>query len=74
MAFGPNGQRAARLTLLLESAPTYLLSQRAARNILDEVVNGIRNSYRDCADQARLTTEEASRLMGRQILNPYAIE
>ena len=74
MAFGPSGQRAARLTLLVESARTYLLSESAARTILDEVVHGIHDSYRDCADQARLTTEEASRLMGRQILNPYAIE
>ena len=74
MAFRADGYRYARLAGAVHAAPTYLLSDAAARAIVDHQLDTIRREWADAADSARLTRAERAALWGRQILNPYCLE
>jgi len=74
MAFDEQGNRDARLTLLIEAAGLYLLDRRDARDIVDAQEATIREQWDDVCDAAKLTTVERARFWGRQFLNPHAFE
>lgn len=70
MAYGPDGERRSRLTLLVDAAHLYLLDRVEAQEIVDRVVAVIRAEWSDAADQARLTHADRHLLWQSQILNP----
>jgi serine/threonine-protein kinase HipA len=72
MAIGDDGYRMSQLIGCVERAHTYLLSTRAARDIIDHQVAVIRDNWDDVCDRAELSQVDRSRLWGRQFLNPYA--
>lgn len=74
MAFGPDGERDARLGALVDAAAGYHLDESAAREIVDHQVEVMRDQWADVCDLARLTAVERDALLGRQFLNPHAFE
>lgn len=74
MEIGPEGQRASRLQVCRDAAETYLLSRRAADEIITRQVTTIRDQWDDAADAAGLTALDKQQLWGRQILNAYIFE
>lgn len=73
MAYGPEGQRSARLETLIDAAPIYHLDRAAARAIVDEQVDIIRHAWDEVCDEAELTAEQRATFLGRQFLNPAAL-
>jgi serine/threonine-protein kinase HipA len=73
MAIGRDGFRASQLAGCVTASETYLLSDSAARAIINHQLDVINNQWIDAADAARLTAAERDQLWGRQILNPYAL-
>ncbi len=74
MAFGPGGERDARVGLLAEAAASYHLDARDARSIIDQQVATIRDHWNDVCDQAELTAPQRTALFERQLLNPHVFE
>jgi serine/threonine-protein kinase HipA len=72
MAIRRDGFRMAQLAGCVAGAREYELTERQARDIIDEQVDTIREHWGDAAERARLTAAERDLLWGRQILNPYA--
>lgn len=52
----------------------YGLSSAQARDMVDEVVQAIRDSFRDATDFARLTRAQSDTMWGRQVLNPGSVQ
>lgn len=74
MAFGRNGFKFSQLAACVDAAPIYLLSEKQARDIIDQVLHVIEKQWKAAADAARLTKAERAQLSGRDILNPYALQ
>lgn len=74
MAIGSDGSRWSQFSTTVKSAPTYHLDEGEAQEVVDHVVDTIRDQWDDAADAARLTTVERRALWQRQILNPFAFE
>ncbi len=74
MAYDKNGNRDARLALLVEAADLYLLDRDEARQIVGAQEATIREQWSDVCDIAKLTTLERDRFWERQFLNPHAFE
>jgi serine/threonine-protein kinase HipA len=67
------GDRRSNRSACVAAAREYSLSPHEAAAIFDAQVETIRASWSEVADDARLTRREAEALLGRQILNPYAL-
>jgi serine/threonine-protein kinase HipA len=65
--------RSSNRSACVAAAREYNLSPHEAAAIFDAQVETIRASWSEVADDARLTRREAEALLGRQILNPYAL-
>ncbi|MGI4827630.1 MAG: type II toxin-antitoxin system HipA family toxin [Janthinobacterium lividum] len=61
-----------RLTLCLQVAPQYLLSQEDAKAMILHQVNVIRTHWEAVCDEGALTPVDRAYLWGRQFLNPFA--
>jgi serine/threonine-protein kinase HipA len=66
--------KSSRLTTCLEAAPTFLLTEAEAKDIIERQVEVIRAEFSTVCDEARLGSVDRSNLMGRQFLNPFAFE
>ncbi len=71
MAFDGDGNRDARLALLIDAAPLYLLDRPESEDLVNSLVTTIRDQWQDVCDGAELTAAERDRLWGRQFLNPH---
>ena len=72
MAFGPDGDRMSQVARCVAHAPTYHLTTKQAREIVDHQITVIRNEWNTVCDRAAMTETDRHRLRGRQFLNPYA--
>jgi serine/threonine-protein kinase HipA len=73
MAFGPDGERASRVALLIDAAGTYLLDRREASDAVEAQIEVITDEWREVCDLAELTALERDNFWGRQFLNPFAL-
>ncbi|HSC21320.1 MAG TPA: HipA domain-containing protein, partial [Solirubrobacterales bacterium] len=74
MAIGRDGWRMSQVAGCVERASTYLLSEAEAREIVDRQLEAIEGGWDEVCDLAGLTEHERAGFMGRQFLNPYALE
>ena len=74
MAYDSRGNNDARLALLVDAAPLYLLDRRGAQEIVDGLDATVRTEWDAVCDLAELTAFERSQLWGRQFLNPHVFE
>jgi serine/threonine-protein kinase HipA len=74
MRIGSDGWRQSQVLGCVERAATYHLGEAAAREIVDHQIETIETHWDTVADEASLTTVERNTFMGRQFLNPYALE
>lgn len=72
MVIDREGNRDSNFATCLKAAPVYGLDSNAAREIIDQTVDVINESWDEAADEARLPGIDRDLLWGRQILNPYA--
>jgi serine/threonine-protein kinase HipA len=70
MAYGPAGERAARLRPLVDAAPVYHLDRAEAQEIVDRQEDVMRTEWDDVSELARLTSTQADTFLGGQFLNP----
>lgn len=66
--------RFGRLTVCLEAAFRFQLSEPEARGIIDAQLQAIERHWRNVCDEARLGEAERNALWGRQFLNPFALQ
>lgn len=64
-------ERQSQLRLCRKTAKSFLLTAPEANEIIDHVVQTIKDNWRDACDHAQLSALEAESLMGREFLNPY---
>ncbi len=74
MAIGSDGFRMSQLAGCVARASTYLLTERDARELIDQQVEAIEHEWDEVSEQARMTEVERSYFWKRQFLNPYAFE
>ncbi|WP_334150397.1 type II toxin-antitoxin system HipA family toxin [Hyphomicrobium sp.] len=67
-------KRMSTLATCLEAAPHFLLSEKAALELIERQVVTIRASWLELAEEAALTEIDRGLMWGRQFLNPYAFE
>jgi serine/threonine-protein kinase HipA len=67
-------KRASTLAVCLEAAPQFLLTERAASEVIEAQIAGIREHFVDVSEEASLSAIEQSVLWGRVFLNPYVFE
>jgi serine/threonine-protein kinase HipA len=72
MTIGRDGYRMSQLAGCVAHAPTYLLSEPEAREIIDHQIDVIETQWDDACDQAALSEVERDGFWHRQFLNPYA--
>lgn len=70
LAFDAAGHRDSRFADLIEAAPEYGLSRPQGRAVVDALVDSMRESWKDAADAARLTTTQRDGMWGTEFLNP----
>ncbi len=73
MAYGRDGERISVLAELIGVAAEYGLSRISARNVVERVVETIRDNWSAAADLARLSTIESDQVLGTRILTPGAL-
>ena len=66
--------RYSRLTVCLDAAARFQLSQNDARGIIDAQLQAIRQHWQEACGEARLGEAERNALWGRQFLNPFALQ
>jgi serine/threonine-protein kinase HipA len=71
LAIGRRGERDSTFETCIEASAIYGLSPAEARESVDRIATTIREHWTEVSEEARLTDAQASRLLGRQILNPY---
>lgn len=69
-----DGNRASTLANCLAAATHFLLTAKAAQDIVAAQIEGIRTHWRDTADGAALTKIDKEALWRRRLLNPYAFD
>jgi len=74
LAFDATGHRESRFADLVESAPEYGLSRPEGRALIDALVESMRDSWKDAADAARLTTTQRNGMWGAEFLNPAVFD
>lgn len=67
-------KRLSKLTVCLEAAPHFLLSEEDARAIIDAQLAAIRAQCSAVCDEAALSEVDRRFLWGRQFLNPFALQ
>ena len=67
-----DNNRSSQLTLCLQSAPQFKLSDQDAHAIILRQVNTIRAHWDGICDEAKLSKADRAHLYGRQFLNPFA--
>jgi len=65
--------RFSRLTLCVDVAARFQLSQADARSIIDAQLQAVKVHWRDVCNEAGLGEAERNALWGRQFLNPFAL-
>lgn len=73
MAIGRDGYRLSQVAACVARASTYLLTEGAAREIVDRQIETIENEWAEVCDLAALSEVDRRRLRGG-VLNPYASE
>lgn len=68
------GNRYSRLTVCVEVAARFQLSEADARGIIDAQVATMRAQWAEVCDAAQLGQTERNALWGRQFLNPFALQ
>lgn len=66
--------RYSRLTVCIEAAACFLLSEMQARSIIDAQLATIRAQWSEICDLAGLGQTQRNALWGRQFLNPFALQ
>jgi hypothetical protein len=74
MPYDQEGNREARLALLIEAAHLYLLGRSAADDVIDGLIETIRAWWNEVFDLAQLTEGERDGFRGRQFLNPVVLD
>ena len=74
MAIGRDGWRMSQVAGCVERAAIYGQNESDARAIVDHQIDVIESHWNDVCDQGRLTAADRTRFMGRQYLNPYALQ
>ena len=74
MAIDRSGYRLSQVAACIARADTYLLTEEAAREIVDRQVATIEQEWDDVCELARLSDVDRRRLWHGAFLNPYAIE
>lgn len=69
-----DGVRRSQLEMCRTAAAHFLLTDKAARTIIDETTETIRSGWAEACDEARLTKIERDFFWQRRFLNPYAFE
>ena len=66
--------RFSQLTVCLEAAPNFLLSEVRARAIINAQLATIRQQWEAVCDEVNLNEVDRAFLWGRQFLNPFALQ
>ena len=74
MAIGHDGYRMSQVAGCVARAPTYLLSEGEAREIISHQIDVIGDEWADVCERAGLTSVDGAGFWHRQFLNPYATE
>ena len=74
MSIDRAGRRTANLAVCVAAAGEYGLSAKQARAIVDAQIDTVLACWADAAEEARLRHRDAEAMMGRQVLNPAAVE
>lgn len=74
MAIGRDGYRMSQVAACVERAPTYLLSESEAREIVARQIETIESKWSEVCDQAGLTKVDRDLLRARAFLTPYSLE
>lgn len=74
MAIGRDGYRLSRVSACVERAPTYLLSEAEAREIVDRQIETIESEWSDVCDLAGLSEVDQELLRTRAFLTRYSLE
>lgn len=69
-----NDQRFSQISLCLETAPNFLLSQEEASKIIAMQILTIKKRWQSVCDEANLSIVDRELLWGRQFLNPFAFD
>ncbi len=67
-------KRMSTLATCIEAAPHFLLSEKAAIEVIEQQIATIRASWAEIADEAALSLVDRGVMWGRQFLNPYAFD
>jgi serine/threonine-protein kinase HipA len=67
-------RRASTLAACLEAAPQFLLTGKAASEVIETQIAGIREHFVNVSEEASLSAIDQSVLWGRAFLNPYVFE
>ena len=74
MAIGRDGYRFSQFAGCIPAASTYLLERSDAIAIVTHQLDVVHAEWAAAADEVGLTAAERARLLGRSILNPFALE
>jgi serine/threonine-protein kinase HipA len=74
MAIGRDGWRMSQVAGCVERAPTYLLSEVEAREIIDNQIETIQGQWDEVCDLAELAEGARAAFWQRQFLNPYSLD
>jgi serine/threonine-protein kinase HipA len=74
LAIDRDGRSLSQLSLCVEAAHIYGLTEIEARGVIDSQIEVIETHWKDVADRSRLTNTERDALWGRAVLNPYIRE
>lgn len=66
--------RFSKLSLCLQAAPTFHLSEKEGKAIIDHQMQTITTHWDSVCDEAGLSVTDRKFLWGRQFINPFAIE
>ncbi|MEO6077115.1 MAG: HipA domain-containing protein, partial [Dokdonella sp.] len=66
--------RFSRLTVCLDTAARFQLSENDARGIIDTQLRTMRQHWQEACEEAGLGKAERNALWGRQFLNPFALQ
>lgn len=67
-------RRMSKLSLCLDAAHLFLLSETSACNLIGEQIKTINDHWRAVCDEAGCTEMDEKMMWGRQFLNPFAFE
>lgn len=74
MAIGRDGWRMSQVAGCVERAPTYLLSEADAREIVDKQIETIEGEWEEVCELAELGEAARAAFRSRQFLNPYSLQ